>query len=111
MKLGVRLNPLDPRSALYFGYLARAYLSIGEPESALVCAQRAVALRRNDPEMYLRLAACTASLNDRIAAEGALKSCENLEKGFLARKRDWRPYSDTNRNDAFFEGLRRLNLI
>lgn len=111
MELGVRLNPLDPRSALYHGYLARAHLSIGEPETALVWAQRAVALRPNDPEMYLRLAACSASLNDRASAESALKSSELLERGFLARKRDWKPYTDPRRNGAFFDGLRRLDLI
>ena len=111
LELGLRLNPLDPRSGLYMGYLARAYLSLGRPDAGLVWAQRGAALRPNDPEMYLRLAACSANLDDRGAAEAALRSSEKLEAGFLARKRGWVPYSDGHRNDAFFEGLRRFDLL
>lgn len=111
MEKGVKLNPLDPESARYLGYLSRAYLFEGKPDRATDYAIKGIALRPNDPEMHYRLAACAASLGDPTAAQSALDDCEKIEPGFLSRKRDWAPYKDRDRNDAVLGGLRRYELI
>lgn len=111
LEKGLQLNPLEPRSALYFGYLARALLATGHPERARDYALRGVTLRPNDAEMHLRLAACAANLGDQQGALRALQACEKIEKGFVARKRDWQPYQDKSRNEAVLEGLKRFALM
>ena len=110
MERSIELNPRDPACSGYFGYLARAYLSAGDHEAALRCAQRAVSLKPEDADFHYRLAVCLAHLDRPDEALAALQDSDRLSPGFGASRATWRPYGDDERNRQFFAGLERHGL-
>ncbi|MEQ8967480.1 MAG: adenylate/guanylate cyclase domain-containing protein [Azospirillaceae bacterium] len=112
MERSVELNPRDPYRGMYFAYLSRAHLTNGDPAVALEWIDNAVALKRGNPDFHFRRAVCLASIDLVEEARAALRECEKLESGFVHRRAiSWRPYSDSERNERFFSGLYRHNLL
>lgn len=107
----LKLNPRDPYRWHYFGYLSRAYLSLGEAETAFDWAQKAVRLRSDQPEPHFRLALCHAHLGASDEARSELAQCERLEPGFVERRKAWKPYPDDKRNSQLLDPLRQANLL
>lgn len=105
------LNPRDPYRWHYFGYLSRGYLSLGEAERAADWARQAVQLRPDQAETHFRLALCYAHLGQIEAAREAIAHCDRLEPGFVARRKDWRPYPSEDRNAQLLGPLRENGLL
>nr|WP_281358266.1 adenylate/guanylate cyclase domain-containing protein [Hongsoonwoonella zoysiae] len=111
MERGLALNPRDPVRWRYMAYLARAYISHGEPQIAADWARQAVFLRPDLPEAQFRYAICLAHLDRVEDARAALERCSALDPDFVARKANWRPYADDDRNRHLLSGLRRHGLL
>lgn len=111
MEHSLQLNPRDPNLASYMGFLARAYIRLGDYEKALDRARSMVQLRPNHPDPLYRLAVCLAHLDRVEEARAALEGCERLRAGFLTQRAGWRPYPDADSNERFFAGLRRHRLL
>jgi adenylate cyclase len=107
LEAGLRLDPRNPNCWNFMGFLSRAYLSARRYEDALDLAERAIGLRPDLPLVHFRHAVCLAHLDRVEEADAALRQCERLSPGFLASRKGWQPYSDPDRNDHFFAGLRR----
>jgi len=110
LEASLKVNPRDPRRAMYLAYLARAYTDSGRMERALALLTEALALRSNWPDLHYRHAVVLAHLDRVGEARAALAACEQLQPGFVARRRDWGPYGDAARNARFLAGLRRHGL-
>jgi Flp pilus assembly protein TadD len=111
MVRSLQLNPRDPSRFNYMGYLARAHITLGEYETALQWARKAVQLRPDQPGIHFRLAICLGHHGRADEAKAALAECEQLQPGFMAKHATWRPYADEGRNEHFFAGLRTLGLF
>lgn len=111
MERSLQLNPRDPNRFVYMGYLARAYVRLGDHETAANRAREMVRLRPDHADAYYRLAICLGHLGRAEEARAALAECERLRPGLLGQRAGWRPYPDAASNDHFFAGLRRLGLI
>lgn len=111
MERALQLNPCDPRRWLQIGYLVRAHLDARHYDEALHWAQQAAGLHPDHPDPQFRLAVCLAHLGRGREAHVALRECERLKSGFVAKKLAWRPYSNPRRNAHFFAGLHRLGLV
>lgn len=111
MEHGLQLNPRDPWRVSYMGFLARAHIGLGEYESALRMARKAVHLRPDLPDMYFRLAISLGHLDLIEEARAALHECERLRPGFLENRKVWQPYAEAARNEHFFAGLHRHGLL
>lgn len=111
MECSLRLNPRDPNLFVYLGYLARAYVRLGDYDTALARAQTMVRLRPDHADAHFRLAICLGHLNCAENARAALTECERLRPGYVEQRAAWQPYPDAASNEHFFTGLRRLGLI
>jgi len=111
MEISLELNPRDPSRGLYMAFLSRAYLSLGEHEKALDWIMRAVEHSPDNPDFQYRLAVCLADCDRIDEARAALGECERLEPGYPAKRGNWRPYREPERNEAFFAGLVRHGLM
>lgn len=111
MEHGLQLNPRDPRRFTYMGFLARAYITLGEYETACRWARQAVQLRPDHPDLHFRLAVCLGHLDRTEEARAVLRECERLRPGLVEQRRNWKPYTDDVRNEMFFAGLRRNGLL
>jgi len=111
MERGLALNPRDPVRWRYMAYLARAYVSRGEPQIAADWARKAVLLRPDLPEAQFRYAVCLGHLDRAEDARAALKRCNALDPSYVAKKANWRPYADEDRNRHLLSGLRRHGLL
>ncbi|PLY15104.1 MAG: hypothetical protein C0631_08235 [Sedimenticola sp.] len=110
MKHSLELNPRYLNRWNYMGYLSRAYIDSRQCDEALSWAKKALRLRPDQPEAHFRVAVCLAHLGQPLEAQTALAECERLCPGFVTMKASWKPYSDTDRNENYFAGLRRLSL-
>jgi len=111
MEKGLGLSPRDPFSPTIMAYLSRARLGQGEPAIALEWIDRAVNLQPDNPDLQYRYAICLAHLDRVDEAKDVLIECERLEPGFLKKRSNWQPYSDVERNERFFAGVRRHGLL
>ena len=111
MEKGLGLSPRDPFSPTIMAYLSRARLGQGEPAIALEWIDRAVNLQPDNPDLQYRYAICLAHLDRVDEARDVLNECERLESGFLKKRSSWQPYSDDERNERFFAGVRRHGLL
>lgn len=93
------------------GFLARAYITLGEYETACRWARQAVQLRPDHPDLHFRLAVCLGHLDRTEEARAVLRECERLRPGLVEQRRNWKPYTDDVRNEMFFAGLRRNGLL
>jgi len=105
------LNPRDPSRWLYFGYLSRSYLEMGDLDTATEWAQKAIDVRQDRADAYFRLAICHAHRGELELADGMLAKAELLEPGFLSRRKSWKPFADEARNNWFLSPLRDNDLI
>ncbi len=110
MEHGLQLSPRDPWRFNYMGFLARAHITLGEYETALQWARKAVELRPDQPDMHFRLAICLAHLDRTEEARAALHDCERMRPGYLKSRKTWQPYAEAARNEHFFAGLDRHGL-
>ena len=111
MEVSLDLNPRDPSRAMYMSFLSRAYISQGDHERALDWVRHAVEQSPDNPDFQYRLAICLALCDRADEARAALTECERLEPGYPARRANWRPYREPERNEAFFAGLVRHGLM
>lgn len=111
MERSLQLNPRDPSVPEYMAYLARAYTSKGDYETAVDWIERAVNLRPEDANLQYRLAISLANLDRVDEARGALAKCEKLQPGWLSEHSYWQPYADEDRNERFFAGMKRHALL
>lgn len=105
------LNPLDPFRWHYFGFLCRAFLSLGEPGTAMTWAERAVQIRPDHADNHFRLALCHAHLGELDAASRALAECTRLAPDLVEQRRSWQPYPDPERNAYLIAPLRDSGLL
>ena len=111
MEQGLQLSPRDPNCPTCMAFLSRAYLSLGDSDRALEWIEQAVNLRPDNPDLRYRHAICLANLDQIDEAKQALDKCEQLQPGFLAKRKHWQPYADDERNQRFFAGLFRYDLM
>jgi adenylate cyclase len=111
MEQGLQLSPRDPFCPTIMSYLCRAYLSLEKPERALEWIEKAVNLKPQNSDLQYRYAICLTHLDRIEDAKRALSECERQQPGFLAKRKHWRPYSDDERNQSFFGGFLRHNLL
>jgi len=105
------LNPLDPFRWHYFGFLCRAFLSLGGPGTAMTWAERAVQIRPDHADNHFRLALCHAHLGELDAASRALAECTRLAPDLVEQRRSWQPYPDPERNAYLIAPLRDSGLL
>lgn len=110
MKRSLQLNPRDPVRWRYMAYLARAYVSLEEYETAAEWGQKAVSLRPESPDALFRQTLCLAHLDRVEEARSLLERCEAIKPGFLAQRAHWQPCPDQQRNEHLLAGLRRHGL-
>ena len=111
MEQALQLSPRDPNCPKLMGYLCRAYIDNGDPEKALGWIQKAVNLRPENPDLHFRKAICLAHLDRVEEARQSLDECERLKPGFLEERQEWRPYSDSERNQRIFAGFTKHKLL
>jgi adenylate cyclase len=111
MERSLQLNPRDPMRWRYMAYLARAYVSLEEYDTAAEWGQKAVSLRPESPDALFRQAICLAHLDRVEEARSLLDRCDAIEPGFIAQRAHWQPYSDLRRNEHLLAGLRRHGLL
>ncbi|NKB50760.1 MAG: hypothetical protein GKR97_00810 [Rhizobiaceae bacterium] len=105
------LNPRDPFRWHYFGYLSRAYLSSSRPDIATERAEVAVQLKPDQPETHFRLAMCHAHQGLLEDAQRELAKAEELEAGFVSRRKQWKPYPNEEHNIQILEPMRQAGLL
>jgi adenylate cyclase len=105
------LNPRDPSRWLYYGYLSRSYLELGDIEAATEWAKKAIDMRQDQADAYFRVAICHAHRGEVEVAGQLLAKAELLEPGFLNRRRSWQPFPDPRRNHWFLAPLRDNGLL
>ena len=110
MRRALALSPRDPDRYWYFAAISRALVVAGRHAEALDWIERALGVRPEDPNLLHRRAICLAQLDRPEDARADLDACERLKPGFVASRREWRPYTDAARNEAFFAGLKRHRL-
>ena len=107
---GLKLSPREPFSGTMTAALSRAYLSIGSHEEALMCIEKAISLQGDNPDIHYRHALCLANLDLVEEARAAVERCESLKPGFTESRKNWKPYSDDERNGRVLAGFIRHNL-
>jgi len=110
MEHGLKLNPRDPWRFMYMSFLARAHIVLGDYQTALQWARKAVLLRPDHPDLHFRHAICLGHLDRAEEARDALHECERLRTGYLESRKTWRPYREAARNEHYFAGLDRHGL-
>ena len=111
MERSLQLNPRDPMRWRYMAYLARAYVSLEEYDTAAEWGQKAVSLRPESPDALFRQAICLAHLDRVDEARSLLDRCEATKPGFVTQRAHWQPYPDQRRNEHLLAGLRRHGLV
>jgi len=111
MKRALLLNPRDPVRWRYMAYLARAYASQEDYETAAIWSEKATQLRSDIPEPLFRHAVVLAHLDQVEDARRLLARCDALDPSFLTSKANWSPYPDPDRNVRIMAGLQRHALL
>ena len=111
LKKGLQLSPRDPFCATMIGSLTRAYLGQNKPLEALNWAEKAVSIQPTNPDLHYRLGICLAAVDRVDEARRAFAECDRLKPGFLAMRKEWKPYRDDERNQRFFAGMVRHGLL
>ena len=106
MKKAQRLNPEDAQRHTHLTYLARAYVSAGDCDAAIECARHSIRRRPDYAAAHYMLAIASARMGKLEEARTSLRKCDELSPGFVASRRDWRPYADEAKNEKLREALR-----
>lgn len=107
MEKAQKLNPEDARRHTHLTFLARAYLNAGDHNNAIDRSRQAIRRSPNYAPAYFILAIALAKLGNLEEARAALCKCDEISPGFVASRREWRPYADPASNERLQEGLRR----
>ncbi|MEE8214697.1 MAG: tetratricopeptide repeat protein, partial [Alphaproteobacteria bacterium] len=110
MKLGLQLNPQDPRIHFLFSLLARAHLNARQYEQAVTWARKAIHRGPDHARAHTILAIGLAHLGQQMEARAALDECERIGPGFAERWASLRQYRRPADNEHLFDGLRRAGL-
>jgi adenylate cyclase len=106
----LELNPRDPRNHISLTLLARAYLNARLYESAVEWAQRALEHLPGHANANYVMAASLGHLGRLEESRAALAACEQVQPGFLEKRKTWKPYSDPINNDHILEGIRKTKI-
>lgn len=106
MEKAQKLNPEDAQRHTHLTFLARAYMSICDAPAAIERARQAVRRRPDYVAAHYLLGIASAQMGKLDDARAALKLCDELSPGFVASRRDWRPYADETKNETLREALR-----
>jgi len=110
MEVAQRLDPLDPTTAMRQALLARAYARSGNYPAAIATAHSAIFKQPDNGPAQFMLAIALA-LADRVEeAAAAIRRCETVAPGLVARRANWRPYTDEASNVVLRNGLREAML-
>ena len=107
MKLGLQLNPQDPRIHLLFSLMARANLNARQYQEAVTWARKAIHRGPDHARAHTILAIGLAHLGQQVEARAALDECERIRSGFAERWVSLRQYRSPADNEHLFDGLRR----
>lgn len=105
MESAQKLNPEDAFRHTHLTYLARAYVAAGDYARALDRSRHAIRRSPTYAPAHYMSGIALARLGRAEEARLALDACENLQAGFVASRRGWRPYTDDARNSALTDGL------
>ncbi len=111
LEYALKLNPHDPRNAIYYGYLARAHVNARRYDEALNCAQEAVRRRPDLPHVQHMLAICLGHLGRAEEAQTAARACDAAQPGFVRKRTDWNVYRDPEANRHLLDGLRKAGIL
>lgn len=109
MELAQSLNPQDPHLHHHLTFLSRAYVNIGEFETAVDRARKAIERRPDYPHAHFILALALAHMGSTEDAKVALQNCREVGPDFLASRRNWHPYVDQEANDRLLRPLIELD--
>jgi adenylate cyclase len=106
MEKAQKLNPEDAQRHTHLTFLARAYVSVGDYDAAIERARQAIRRRPDYVAAHYVLAIASGHMGKLDEARASLKKCDELSPGFVASRRDWRPYADEAKNEKLREALR-----
>ncbi len=111
MERALKLNPRDPRTHVYYCYLARALVNAKRYEEALQWAHSAVRVKPDFPQSHFLLALCMSHLGRCDEARIAAADCDQINPGFVQKRRHWNAYRDQQANTHLLAGLRKCGIL
>jgi len=106
MEKAQKLNPEDAQRHTHLAFLARAYLAIGDYGAAIDRVRQAIRRRSDYAAAHYVLGIALSHLGRLEEARASLNKCDELSRGFVASRRNWRPYTDEAKNEMLRVGLR-----
>lgn len=106
MEKAQKLNPEDAQRHMHLTFLARAYVSAGDCDAAIERARQAIRRRPDYAAAHYVLAIASGHMKKLDEARASLKKCDELSPGFVASRRNWRPYADEAKNEKLRAALR-----
>ena len=106
MEKAQKLNPEDAQRHTHLTFLARAYVSVGDYDAAIERARQAIRRRPDYAPAHYVLGIASGQIGKLEEARASLKKCDELSPGFVASRRDWRPYADEAKNEKLREALK-----
>jgi Flp pilus assembly protein TadD len=107
LERALRLNPREPRRAVWQGFMARAHFTARRYDEAVDWARRAVRRQPAIPDLHLVLAASLGQIGDAAGAGEALGQCESARPGYTSTPELWYPYAASSDWEHFVDGLRK----
>jgi adenylate cyclase len=111
LEKSLELHPRDPHCPIYFGQLARAYITARDYDKAMSCLRESIRRKPDHPHTYHLLAVCLGHLGRIEEAHNAATRCEQLHPGFLKKRAYWNIYVAEAANQHLTEGLRKAGLV
>lgn len=105
MEKAQKLNPEDAQRHTHLTFLARAYMSIGDYNAAIDRARQAIRRRPDYAAAHFVLGIALGRIGKLDEARASLETCNELSPGFVASRRDWRPYADDAKNEKLRDAL------
>ena len=105
MEKAQKLNPEDAQRHTHLTFLARAYMSIGDYNAAIDRARQAIRRRPDYAAAHFVLGIALGRIGKLDEARASLETCNELSPGFVASRRDWRPYADDAKNGKLRDAL------
>lgn len=105
MERAQALSADDARRPVQLTFLARAFLNAGEPHEAVTRAREAVRRQPDLASAHFLLTLGLAASGRLESAQAALHACDAISPGFVASRRNWRPYADDAANRRLAELL------